>query len=188
MYLRNLIAISILALAPVLAHADSFTYTLNDNFASFSVTGTITTDSNSGSLATGDITAYNIFLNDGSNSLNLTQSNSQDVVAGNALTATASGLFFNFGSYFGSLFAIQSPFLGAGTNYLCYQGQAGGCDNYRGAHESIDIGWDGPQTQQLCGNQQIASATAVTPEPESLVLFGTGILGLAGVARRKLIG
>jgi hypothetical protein len=30
-----------------------------------------------------------------------------------------------------------------------------------------------------------ASAVAATPEPSTLALFGTGILGLAGVARRK---
>ena len=29
--------------------------------------------------------------------------------------------------------------------------------------------------------------TSVTPEPSTLALFGTGILGLAGVARRKLL-
>jgi hypothetical protein len=30
--------------------------------------------------------------------------------------------------------------------------------------------------------------TGVTPEPSSLMLFGTGILGLAGMARRKMFG
>ena len=33
----------------------------------------------------------------------------------------------------------------------------------------------------------VTAASAVTPEPSTLVLFGTSILGLAGVARRKLL-
>jgi len=183
---RNLIAISILALLPALAHADSFTYNVNDSFANFNVTGIIMTDKDSGTLATNDISMYDIFLSDGSRTLTLTQINSQDLVVGNALTATSAGLFFNFNS--GGLLAFETPFIGSGTNYLCYQGRGGGCDDFNNAHESIDLGRDGQTGQQLSGNRQIASSTAVTPEPESLVLFGTGILGLAGVARRKLVG
>ena len=30
------------------------------------------------------------------------------------------------------------------------------------------------------------SSTGTTPEPSSIMLFGSGILGLAGVLRRKL--
>lgn len=186
--LRNLIAISILALAPVLAHADNFTYNLNDRFANFSVTGTITTDMNLGTLAPSDIAAYDIFLNDGSKTLNLRQSNSQTLLWGSGVTVTASGLFFNYSSNSGSFLLFQTPTVGSGTNYLCYQGQGGGCDDFNSAHESIDLGSDGQSGHQMRGTQEIASAAAVTPEPESLVLFGTGILALAGVARRKLIG
>ena len=33
----------------------------------------------------------------------------------------------------------------------------------------------------------VTPGTAVTPEPSTLALFGTGILGLAGIARRKFL-
>jgi PEP-CTERM motif len=38
----------------------------------------------------------------------------------------------------------------------------------------------------LLDNVVIASPGAVTPEPSSLLLFGTGMLGVAGLLRRKL--
>ncbi len=35
-------------------------------------------------------------------------------------------------------------------------------------------------------NISVTPVSTITPEPESLALFGTGIVALAGVARRKL--
>jgi PEP-CTERM motif len=43
-------------------------------------------------------------------------------------------------------------------------------------------------TTQLDANHGISGDTIVTPEPGTLGLLGTGLLGLAGIVRRKLRG
>ena len=74
--------------------------------------GQITTDGNVGTLGAGDILDYNLVMNSGSNSRTLTGplsgNNLYFGVGGSDLTATSSGLFYNFGSMnFSGCFFIE---------------------------------------------------------------------------------
>jgi PEP-CTERM motif-containing protein len=200
---RQLFAIIACMLLPV-SQASATTYQLN-NLLSF-VSGTITTDGTLGTLTSpSQITAWTInqtfdtLRYPASISSPASPSNSTVTLTGNALTATATGLFFNFSGSGGSLleFASNNFFGGSGGISLQYCDATGNClnQNLTVLHSFalmafIDPGTSSTSSGVMESGTMIEIATAVpssVPLPATLPFFATGlgVLGLLGWRRKR---
>ena len=81
---------------------------------------------------------------------------------GSAITFTLNGLITNFTSNTG------------GNEFAVHVRYGGSCSGFIGGQ--VGVGTQGSNT----------NCTPQIPEPSSLLLFGSGLLGLAGVIRRRL--
>ena len=180
MRLPIFVAAALVASASLSARADDIAYHVALTAGPASAVGTITTDGAIGTLSGGDILTYTLTVSDAVNSESFTSGAAR--VIGNDLTATSSGLFFNFGDtgYAGLAFSDASL-----AYEVCVASQGASCP---GAAGSIGILVNGTDNVSgtLAGVGQIG-ATATTPEPSSIALLGSGVLGLAGTVRRRLV-
>ena len=166
--------------AGMVAHATPITYNTSQSAGGATAVGTITTDGAIGVLTTADITNIMLTVSHGVTSGALDSSTGVEFVVGSDLTATTSGLFFNFGD------SVSGGLLILGPNYnsLCYDSQGTFCG---AASASLLLAVDGTRYESpFSGVQQIATA-ATTPEPSSIALLGTGLLGIAGTLRQRSI-
>jgi hypothetical protein len=202
-----LIALVAVPLASVPAHASSIVYAINTTITSANptgnplqsntITGSITTDGTIGVLASSNVQSWNLNLVDNLNAaddVTLTNANSQLVDIGGGLSATATGLSFNFSSPSTAEFLIQGNQFGldSGFQYFCFS-----TGNACLAGETItpfQIDTDGAVltgtaapvgVQPLNPNPPPTPPSGVVPEPSTYGLVLTGLLGLGGSLKRK---
>jgi hypothetical protein len=174
-----LTATLVLSASTLIAHADSiYTYTGKD-FTS--ADGPFTTnDFVSGSLTTttpladnldkASITPASFSFNDGVNTI----TNTNEFEEGILISTNASGAITDWSIIIGADNGAEVILIAGGPQF------AGG-DGDMGANRA------GSGINSVSGVFTSAAPIGVTPEPSTLALLGTGILGLAGMARRKVL-
>jgi PEP-CTERM motif len=173
------------------ARASVYTYSIDITWGSGSVAGSIQTDK-LGVLAQGDITALYLQTQIENSSLGyLYPVNGVMLINGDALLATASGLFFDFESS-GSFAKVVSPYDPNGNiNYICINAASGGCS---GSLDVRAISIFNSQTPLIftsvaeSGVVQIGSISNVVssvPEPSTWAMMLLGFAGVGFMAYRR---
>ena len=157
------------------ASANTILYNVDLGSGANSVVGEITTDAHTGTLTTSDIKSFSLQITSAGQTTTLS-SGATVLVDDKDLTATTSGLFFNFSSNSGGNFMLYN--LVDGFNYLCFNDNVGSCSQ-NPSSVGLNVGGQSIGTNFFSetGNYEIGSVAAV-PEPSTWAMM---ILGFCGV-------
>ena len=186
-------------LGPMLGLSQAKATTYSFDYSSIGVSGSITTDGHTGTLSAGDITSWEVDSVHG----DIDPTNSGFTLSGASLSATATGLYFDFSLSDGSVLNFSRTNLGIGSNNggngginLQYCDSNGACINQVSASSFSMIlsDWVAPGCCSSSGGIAESGKTliagteaAVTPLPAALPLFATGLgaMGLLGWRRKR---
>lgn len=175
----SLVLSGVLALAA--APASAIVYGVDVGNSTLGAVGFIETDGTIGVISQSNIVDWAFILTDnGSNFFLDGPSNSELLLTGTGMTATSTGLFFNFSAPGFALF--QNPVIGSSINFICFAGSFCGGEANR-ISITVDTFGDGIPQQ---GTVQIgfAGGGGVIPEPATWALMIAGF-GLVGSALRR---
>jgi hypothetical protein len=146
------------------------------------VVGQITTDGHTGTpLGQGDIAGINLVISNSAGSTTLTGTAGVNV-SGSDLTATSSGLFYNFSSSDSASFFFISNF---GGGLLCFNNSALLCNG--GGHSAVDVSIGATASFiPESGNFEIGvAAVAAVPEPSTWAMMILGFCGIGFMGYRR---